>query len=148
MYQATFVQIAQAGELVVVQVGNLSWSLEFDKALKLSAQMMAAGRVAKRADGNDTHRYRMAGSMVDANAVKQSKFAAKPPPVEKRASAIPNGTIVVVTIGGTSMDIPYEAAFQIAQWLRVHGKEARNAAGETAHWSKIANAAEAAARLQ
>lgn len=149
MFAATQVEVSRVGELVILQVGNVIRSMEFERAIKLAAQMQAAGKLAKRVAGDDSHRYRMAGTMTDAAAppAKQGRFQQLPERV-RDVGAHPVGTLVQVRMGSERFDMDYNAAFQIAQWLRVHGKMARNEAGETAHWTKIGEAAEAAARLQ
>jgi len=49
------------------------------------------------------------------------------------------GDLVVVQIGSSTMKLPYEVAIQFSQWLRVHGKAAKRAAGDMSrHWSAIA----------
>ena len=51
------------------------------------------------------------------------------------------GEMVVLTIGNSELRFHYTAAFQMSQWIRVAGKEAKANAGDTArHWSVIANA--------
>jgi len=48
------------------------------------------------------------------------------------------GEIVVLRIGDSIIKLDYEAAIQISQWLRVNGKAAKRAAGDTSrHWSII-----------
>jgi hypothetical protein len=47
------------------------------------------------------------------------------------------GSVVSVRLGDRCLGLPYVAAPQIAQWLRIRGKLARNAAGEKAHWSDL-----------
>lgn len=50
------------------------------------------------------------------------------------------GELVTLTIGNTTIKMPYEAALQLSQWLRVRGKEAKRRAGDTSrHWSVVAN---------
>lgn len=49
------------------------------------------------------------------------------------------GEIVRLTVGNAHLDMPYETAIQLSQWLRVRGKEAKRAAGDMSrHWSAIA----------
>ena len=55
----------------------------------------------------------------------------------QRMSVEARGEMVRLTIGNAHVDMPYETAIQLSQWLRVRGKQARNTAGERAHWSQI-----------
>jgi hypothetical protein len=49
------------------------------------------------------------------------------------------GDLVIVQIGSSTMELPYEVAIQFSQWLRVHGKAAKRIAGDMSrHWSAIA----------
>jgi hypothetical protein len=49
------------------------------------------------------------------------------------------GDLVIVQIGSSTMELPYEVALQFSQWLRVHGKAAKQKAGDLSrHWSAIA----------
>ena len=46
--------------------------------------------------------------------------------------------MVVLSIGNSDITMPYEAAIQLSQWLRVRGKEAKRTAGDMSrHWSAI-----------
>ena len=48
------------------------------------------------------------------------------------------GDMVVLSIGNSDITMPYEAAIQLSQWLRVRGKEAKRTAGDMSrHWSVI-----------
>lgn len=49
------------------------------------------------------------------------------------------GDLVRLSIGNADIDMPYETAIQLSQWLRVRGKEAKRQAGDMSrHWSAIA----------
>jgi hypothetical protein len=57
---------------------------------------------------------------------------------KQRMSVDTEGELVTLTIGNTTIKMPYEAAIQLSQWLRVRGKEAKRRAGDTSrHWSAI-----------
>lgn len=57
----------------------------------------------------------------------------------QRISVEARGDLVRLSIGGADIDMPYETAIQLSQWLRVRGKEAKRAAGDMSrHWSAIA----------
>lgn len=40
------------------------------------------------------------------------------------------GELVVLKFGNTTVKVHYTLAFQLAQWIRVRGKEAKNRAGD------------------
>lgn len=49
------------------------------------------------------------------------------------------GDLVRLSIGNADIDMPYETALQLSQWLRVRGKQAKRQAGDMSrHWSAIA----------
>ena len=49
------------------------------------------------------------------------------------------GELVTLTIGNSTIKMPYETAIQLSQWLRVRGKQAKRQAGDMSrHWSAIA----------
>ena len=57
----------------------------------------------------------------------------------QRISVEARGDMVRLTVGNSHLDMPYETAIQLSQWLRVRGKEAKRAAGDMSrHWSAIA----------
>lgn len=50
------------------------------------------------------------------------------------------GTLVVLKIGSSEIRMEYETAIQVSTWLRVKGKKAKAAAGDTSrHWTVIGN---------
>lgn len=57
----------------------------------------------------------------------------------QRMSVEARGDLVRLSIGNADIDMPYETAIQLSQWLRVRGKEAKRQAGDMSrHWSAIA----------
>ena len=57
----------------------------------------------------------------------------------QRISVQARGDMVRLSIGNADIDMPYETAIQLSQWLRVRGKEAKRQAGDMSrHWSAIA----------
>lgn len=49
------------------------------------------------------------------------------------------GELVRMSIGNADIDMPYETALQLSQWLRVRAKQAKRLAGDQSrHWSAIA----------
>jgi hypothetical protein len=91
--------------------------------------------------GRSDHQFHAVGVLHDASASKPKprRFAEKLPEMlganglEVRAE----GGMVVFTIGRTTAKLPYPVARNLAQWLRVRGKEAKHNAGETRHWSRL-----------
>lgn len=56
----------------------------------------------------------------------------------QRISVDARGELVRLSIGNADIDMPYETAIQLSQWLRVRGKQAKKAAGDMSrHWSAI-----------
>lgn len=135
------VEVSTAGELVVLKIGNLGFSLHFATALKLSLELLESGRTVRRLFGQKTN-YRVAGALTDAAAekVKPSRFAAKPPPELKDVGAEACGRLVRLRLGAINADMPFEAALAMSQWLRIRGKEARNSINEKENWHRIAAA--------
>lgn len=57
----------------------------------------------------------------------------------QRIAVEARGEMVRLSIGNADIDMPYETAIQLSQWLRVRGKEAKRNAGDMSrHWSAIA----------
>lgn len=57
----------------------------------------------------------------------------------QRISVEARGGMVRLSIGNADIDMPYETAIQLSQWLRVRGKEAKRLSGDMSrHWSAIA----------
>ncbi len=56
----------------------------------------------------------------------------------QRIAVEARGDMVRLSIGNADIDMPYETAIQLSQWLRVRGKEAKRRAGDMSrHWSVI-----------
>jgi hypothetical protein len=57
----------------------------------------------------------------------------------QRISVEARGELVRLSVGNAHLDLPYETALQLSQWLRVRGKEAKRTAGDMSrHWSAVA----------
>jgi len=57
----------------------------------------------------------------------------------QRISVGTEGELVTLTVGNSTLKMPYETAIQLSQWLRVRGKEAKRRAGDVSrHWSAVA----------
>lgn len=149
MLQQKLVDVSCRGELVILAIGNIVHSVEFDMALRMSAAMLASARIAKAAAGDLARKRRCGGTLTDASAEKSPppRFGQELPARLKGFDVYPSGTIVNLQLGSNVFGIPYDAALTISQWLRLRGKEARNTAGERGHWSVIGELAQAEARV-
>lgn len=57
---------------------------------------------------------------------------------QMRIAVEARGDQVRMTIGNAQIDMPYETALQLSQWLRLRGKEAKRTAGDLSrHWSVV-----------
>lgn len=75
----------------------------------------------------------MSGPLINPSKVGSPLLKAQ------RISVEAVGDMVWLTIGNSRIEMPYEAALQLSQWLRVRGKEAKRRAGDTSrHWSAVA----------
>lgn len=141
MLTRELVKVSDVGELVVIQFGGFKRSLEFVTALELAAMIKREARYAKASAGDDSWRRSSVAVLHDAAAEKRPRAKRLPERLAaKQIEVRARGQIVNVRIGGTAIGLPYSQAPKIAQWIRVHGKLARNAAGERAHWSRLVNA--------
>jgi hypothetical protein len=129
------------GELVVVELGNYHFSLEFALALQLAAVMRHEARLIAKGLGV-RFRESAVGVLHDASAPKpkRKRFIEKLPGMLRcrGLEVYGEGHIVMLKAGGVTAGLPFEVAHQFSQWLRLHGKEAKRNAGEHSHWSKIA----------
>lgn len=137
--QATAVSVDAAGEFVVVMLGPLKIAVRFEDALSWSAEILACARVAGIPKGRQG--ARVAGVLTDA-AAEKSPPPVKLPPIIARAKLGADcvGSLISMRIGDVTATLNAEAAAQIAQWLRIRGKQARNYAGEHANWADIGDA--------
>lgn len=56
----------------------------------------------------------------------------------ERIAVLAEGDRVILKIGNSEMQMPYETALTLSQWLRVRAKEAKRTAGDTSrHWSAV-----------
>lgn len=125
----------------MLTIGNVVTSMHFADALRLSLDLLRTGRHARKTAGVRWSNIRIGGSLTNLEEkVVPSRFAKKPPAPtpgnQLRAKWV--GHSVDLTIGGSTARLSWDAALSISQWLRVRGKEARNDAGEHAHWLEIA----------
>jgi hypothetical protein len=152
LHQRIDIVVGCAGTVVILVLGNLRFTVEFPLALQLAAAIKVQARLAKVCSGDDSRAFHCVGVLHDANAAptrRQQLLGQLPELLNKQGIAVvATGRMVVVSIGRTTIELPFAVAFTLAQWLRVRGKEAKSNAGEHAHWAEIGNvgAAEAGER--
>lgn len=135
------VAVSTRGELVGLSIGNVQVAMPFDVALQVAAAMTVESRIAKKTSGDSNMRFRARGLLHDANESrpKERRF------LESRFSLLRSqdiavrhrGETVELRIGKRTAGFGYRAAIEIAQWLRLRGRQAKQVAGEGAHWSQI-----------
>lgn len=138
--QRTDYRVSDHGELVVLCLGNFRRSMEFQVALQFSALLRAEAKVAKFHSGHDFVRRNMAGILTNATPLRRLSRWRKALPErlsKHRIAAHAEGQLVAFTIAETTARMPYADAQKLAQALRLHGKLARNAAGERANWAEL-----------
>lgn len=137
------VEVACQGELVLLRMGNVSFSLEFPLALQVSAAMRHEAKMAKLYARVRERGFYCVGILHDANAdkPKRKRFMQKLPELlrARDLDVRQEGQLVVLKIGHAEAKFPFPTARMVAQWLRVRGKEAKRNANEPRHWSEIAN---------
>jgi hypothetical protein len=143
LLEATTVQVTQYGELVELAIGPEKWSMPFDVALSLAHALLTEGRVARKAAGYKGTNLRSSGLFTaeDKPKFRQNRWQRIAAQLTKhRMHVQADGSNVDVTLGHSRYGVPFDAALTISQWLRIHGRAARNEAGEKASWVKIATA--------
>lgn len=156
MLSPVAVAVASIGEDVSLTVGGWNRRLHFETAVLLAAWLDECARQAKAAEratsklllGHGTlhdasnHRWLDVGqpndprhvARVDRNLLKLASIDVQP-----------QGSLVAFSAGSASMMLPWAAAIQVAQWIRLRAKESQMRAGDlTRHWSGIVRQHEAA----
>jgi hypothetical protein len=140
--QKTTVEVSCRGELVILRFGQVGYSLEFPLALRLSAVMKHEARMAKLSSGDESTLRICVGTLHDASAPKgkRKRFMEKLPELlrAQNVDVEARGRHVTLSFGTVVREFDHRDAARLAQWIRLRGKEARNNAGETAHWTAIA----------
>lgn len=144
MFTPQLVQIESIGEHVVLSIGNWRREIQYQDALLLAHWMVRRAREAKASVRDNRFGFRLLGTLHDAekpdagqpltgrrivgrDLLKLSKIT-----VEQR------GPEVVLRFGSDEVALSYVAATQIAQWIRLRGKESKRRAGDVArHWSNL-----------
>lgn len=134
------VQVSDVGEQVVIEFGDFRRTLDFVTALELAALIKREARYAKASAGDTGWRRTSVAILHDAAAEKARAPRARALPERLKAKQLDVravGEMVMLRVGFIEIGLPYVMAPQVAQWIRVHAKAARNTAGEKAHWSKL-----------
>lgn len=148
MFVPIKVIITSAGEHVIFRMGSTGWTLHYETALQLSSWMRSAAKHAKRFAGDLNRITRAIGTLHDAEKGPDLGQPFTPGglyPVNRDVVPLQmigvksQGVLVVIKLKNDTAEIPYKAAFAIAQWLRLRSKEAKRRAQDTKrHWSEIA----------
>lgn len=150
------VAVASVGEDVSLTVDGWHRRLHFETAVMLAAWLDECAREAKAHErvtsklliGHGTlhdasdHRWLDAGQPNDPRHVQRvDRNLLKLASIDVQA----HGALVGFSAGSASMMLPWAAAIQIAQWIRLRAKESQMRAGDlTRHWSGIVREHEAA----
>jgi hypothetical protein len=157
MYLPHRVEVRSIGEDVEVAIGSLSRRMFFETAVLLAVWIDECARDAKAWRGRSSNRrFYAIGTLHDAsnpNWINEGQpndplrvFNVNRDLLKKEQIAVrQEGARVVVKAGATEASMPYQAALQIAQWIRLHAKQSQKRAGDVdRHWSKIKQAHEQA----
>ena len=149
MYLPLKVEVESNGEDVDISIGTFKQKMQFETAISLAIDMDEAARMAKLWSGNTKRMFRGIGTLHDAsnpNWINEGQpFTPNGVPVvnknlTKRHDLVvyPKQGTVVILFKKTEVAMPYAAALQISQWIRVKAKESQQRAGDKRHWSKVA----------
>ena len=150
MFAPLLVEVKSVGEDVVLAIGTWNRTMYFETAVMLASWLDECAREAKAWTGNSKRLLRGVGTLHDASNhnwinAGQPFTPGKLFPVNRdllkreQISVRQDGGTVILTAGTAEATIPYEAALQISQWIRVRAKESQTRAGDLSrHWSKIA----------
>src|SRR5262249_29589846 len=83
LMQQTVVEVAAVGELVAIALGNVEFCTEFDVALQFAYDLTDAARLAKRAAGDESRRYRVGGALEDLEGEKVLTRLQLNPPTQR-----------------------------------------------------------------
>jgi hypothetical protein len=149
MFVPLLVEVKSVGEDVVLAIGTWNRTMYFETAILLAAWMEECAREAKSWSGDSKRLLRGVGTLHDASDhnwinAGQPFTPGKVYPVNRdllkkeQIAVRQNCATVVMTAGTTMAELPYEAALQISQWIRVRAKESQMRAGDVSrHWSAI-----------
>jgi len=152
MYLPLAVHVESIGEDVRLSIGTWTRSMFFETAILLASWLDECAREAKEWAGNEQRRLRGIGTLHDASAKDwinagqpndpRHVFRVNRDLLKKAQIAVRSEGAMVVFTAGTSMaSMPYAAAIEISQWIRLRAKESQMRAGDvTRHWSKVKQA--------
>lgn len=152
LLQRTGVRVSDEGRFVRLQIGSGSLVMPYARAIALAQLMRLRAKDAKRREG-DVGRHWSVLALVDAELELPAE-AAPAGPFARRVRVIVNavrsllshglsvraarGGMVYLRIGNTEIGLHYEAALQVSQWLRLHARRAKRAAGDRSRiWSSM-----------
>jgi len=146
------VQIGSVGEHVTLAIGNWQRQLHYETALLLAYWMQRRAREAKRWANKDRAKLYATGTLHDALAGPNAGQPFTPNGVRivrrdvlrlERIEVEQNFGDVRLRFEGAEMGLPWKAALQIAQWIRLRAKESKARAGDTGrHWGRIVAASD------
>lgn len=149
MYRPLLVDVKSIGDDVVIAIGSWHCRLHFETAVLLACWLDECAREAKAWSGNTSFKLRGVGTLHDAsnpNWISAGQpndpsrvFRVNRDLLKKERIAVRSaGATVVMKASAAEASLPYEAALQISQWIRVRAKESQARAGDvTRHWSEI-----------
>jgi hypothetical protein len=149
MFLPLKVEVSSVGEDVLLAVGSWRRAMHFETAILLASWLDTCARDAKVWAGKDKLlRLRGVGTLHDASNPKWLDVGQPFDPnrvyhvnrdLLKKAQieVSQEGAAVVLKAGPAHATMPYEAALQISQWIRVRAKESQLRAGDDSHWSRV-----------
>ena len=151
MFAPCLVEAKSVGEDVVLSLGSWHRTLHFETAVLLASWLDECARNAKLWAEDTRRLFKGVGTLHDASDHKwimadQPFTPGKDFHVINRDSTLKKhdiavhaeGAAVVLLAGDAMATIPYQAALQISQFIRLKAKESQTRAGDvTRHWSKI-----------
>lgn len=148
MFQPLLVDVKSVGEDVQLAIGSWNRRIFFETAVLLADWLDECAREAKEWTGNSKRILRGLGTLHDASNPNWLNVGQQFTPngvprvnrdlLKKHEIAVSQeGGTVILTAGSAMASIPYQAALQISQWIRVRAKESQKRAGDTTHWSRI-----------
>ncbi len=148
------IEVRREHTTVVLQIGSGVLKLPYGVAIELAQWLRVRGKQAKRTVQDTAHWSALAllddlelpPLHADATPGQQrlhrrllswarSMFGLK----RRGVSVGVNGQLVALQVGNTTVQMPYEAALQVSQWLRIHGRTAKRIAGDPSQtWGVLA----------
>jgi len=149
MFLPLAVHAESVGEDVRLFIGTWQCRLFFETAILLASWLDECARDAKEWANTSTRFLKGVGTLHDASnphwmnvgqpndprhVFRVNRDLLKKHEIEVRQE----GATVVLDAKGAAATMPYAAALEIAQFIRVRAKESQQRAGDkTRHWSKV-----------